>query len=45
MINTITLNPSLDYIVKVDSFKVDFLNRTAEELATKEEVYELLKQF
>ncbi len=31
MINTITLNPSLDYIVKVDSFKVDFLNRTEEE--------------
>ncbi|AGF57097.1 1-phosphofructokinase [Clostridium saccharoperbutylacetonicum] len=31
MINTITLNPSLDYIVKVDSFKVDKLNRTEEE--------------
>ncbi|OOM75338.1 tagatose-6-phosphate kinase [Clostridium puniceum] len=31
MINTITLNPSLDYIVKVDSFKVDFLNRIEEE--------------
>ncbi|WP_459476743.1 1-phosphofructokinase [Clostridium saccharoperbutylacetonicum] len=31
MINTITLNPSLDYIVKVDSFKVDTLNRTEEE--------------
>jgi 1-phosphofructokinase len=31
LINTITLNPSLDYIVKVDSFKVDFLNRTEEE--------------
>ncbi|AWK51918.1 1-phosphofructokinase [Clostridium beijerinckii] len=31
MINTITLNPSLDYIVKVDSFKVDSLNRTEEE--------------
>nr|WP_312291423.1 1-phosphofructokinase [Clostridium chromiireducens] len=31
MINTITLNPSLDYIVKVDSFKVDSLNRIAEE--------------
>ena len=31
MINTITLNPSLDYIVKVDSFKVDSLNRSKEE--------------
>ncbi|OOM10495.1 1-phosphofructokinase [Clostridium saccharobutylicum] len=31
MINTITLNPSLDYIVKVDSFKVDALNRSLEE--------------
>jgi len=31
LINTITLNPSLDYIVKVDSFKVDSLNRIAEE--------------
>jgi 1-phosphofructokinase len=31
MINTITLNPSLDYIVKVDSFKVDSLNRIQEE--------------
>ena len=27
MINTITLNPSLDYVVKVDSFKADALNR------------------
>jgi 1-phosphofructokinase len=31
MINTITLNPSLDYIVRVDSFKVDSLNRIEEE--------------
>ncbi len=31
MINSITLNPSLDYIVKVDSFKVDSLNRIEEE--------------
>lgn len=31
MINTITLNPSLDYTVKVDSFKVDSLNRSKEE--------------
>ncbi len=31
MINTITLNPSLDYIVKVNSFKIDSLNRTEEE--------------
>lgn len=31
MINTITLNPSLDYIVKVDSFKVDSLNRIQDE--------------
>jgi 1-phosphofructokinase len=31
MINTITLNPSLDYIVKVNSFKVDSLNRMEEE--------------
>ena len=27
MINTISLNPSLDYVVKVDSFKADALNR------------------
>jgi len=31
LINTITLNPSLDYIVKVNSFKVDSLNRIDEE--------------
>ena len=27
MLNTITLNPSLDYVVKVDNFKADALNR------------------
>jgi len=32
MINTITLNPSLDYIVDVDSFEIDSLNRTKEEI-------------
>ena len=31
MINTITLNPSLDYIVKVDDFKAGHVNRTYEE--------------
>lgn len=31
MINTITLNPSLDYIVKVDDFKVGHVNRTSNE--------------
>lgn len=31
MINTITLNPSLDYIVKVDNFKVGTVNRSNEE--------------
>lgn len=31
MINTITLNPSLDYIVKVDDFKAGNVNRTSEE--------------
>lgn len=31
MINTITLNPSLDYIVKVDDFKVGNVNRTSKE--------------
>jgi len=31
LINTITLNPSLDYIVKVDNFKVDAVNRSNEE--------------
>ena len=31
MINTITLNPSLDYIVKVNNFKVDELNRSVGE--------------
>lgn len=28
MINTITLNPSLDYVIKVDNFKADTLNRS-----------------
>lgn len=31
MINTITLNPSLDYVVKVDNFKADTLNRSSNE--------------
>ena len=31
MINTITLNPSLDYIEKVDDFKVGHVNRTSKE--------------
>lgn len=31
MINTITLNPSLDYVVKVDDFKIDSLNRSNDE--------------
>ena len=31
MINSITLNPSLDYIVKVDDFKVGHVNRTSKE--------------
>lgn len=31
MINTITLNPSLDYVVKVDNFKSDTVNRSKEE--------------
>ena len=31
MINTITLNPSLDYIVKVDDFKVGHVNRNSKE--------------
>ena len=31
MINTITLNPSLDYVVKVDNFKADDLNRIKDE--------------
>ena len=31
LINTITLNPSLDYIVKVDDLKVGHVNRTSKE--------------
>ena len=32
MINTITLNPSLDYIVKVNDFKAGHVNRTSERI-------------
>ena len=31
MIYTVTFNPSLDYIVKVDNFKTGQVNRTASE--------------
>ena len=31
MIYTVTLNPSLDYVVRVEDFKQGKLNRTAEE--------------
>ena len=31
MINTITLNPSLDYVIKVENFKADALNRSSNE--------------
>lgn len=31
MIYTVTFNPSLDYIVKVDNFKLGYVNRTAKE--------------
>ena len=32
MIYTVTLNPSLDYIVTVDDFKLGYTNRTSSEL-------------
>ena len=32
MIYTVTFNPSLDYIVSVDDFKLGLTNRTASEL-------------
>ena len=32
MIYTVTLNPSLDYIVSVDNFRLGFTNRTDSEL-------------
>lgn len=32
MISTVTLNPSIDYMVKVNDFKVDAVNRTTEEV-------------
>lgn len=32
MIYTVTLNPSLDYIVAVDDFKLGYTNRTSSEL-------------
>ena len=31
MIYTVTFNPSLDYIVKVDNFKLGVVNRTTRE--------------
>lgn len=32
MIYTVTFNPSLDYIVSVDKFRLGFTNRTVSEL-------------
>ncbi len=32
MIYTVTFNPSIDYIIAVDDFKVGMMNRTAFEL-------------
>lgn len=32
MISTITLNPSIDYVVKVDNFQVEAVNRTSQEM-------------
>ena len=32
MIYTVTLNPSLDYIVSVSDFRLGYTNRTEEEL-------------
>lgn len=32
MIYTVTFNPSLDYIVSVDNFKIGFVNRTSNEI-------------
>lgn len=32
MVYTVTFNPSLDYIISVDHFRTDFVNRTTEEM-------------
>lgn len=36
MIYTVTFNPSLDYIVSVDDFKLGLTNRTSSELILPE---------
>ena len=45
MIYTVTFNPSLDYIVSVDDFKLGLTNRTSSELMLRAEKESMFPQF
>ena len=45
MIYTVTFNPSLDYIVSVNDFKLGLTNRTSSELILREARESMYQQF